>query len=335
MRSSSSCAIAICRLCRQPSTAASPRRPSTVSNTAAPSVVRSAKTRPGSFHLSNIATRTQPSRPERATSPPTQIQHTSAPSPLREALWSTRYDQQLSSKNSLMVRYSFNRSTDTGEATPSQTTPSFTAAERQNSLNRFNSLLAGLTTVLSPTRVNNFSFHYDNFYNDIPPIPPRRAHHKSAAQPHQRTHLSRSGRRSKLQSAAGHLSQPLSVPRCLHLDTGQPHAATRRRISALHRTRRDQRLRQRHSHPHRRLSLCRPQRRRPGQRSRHSHRSWHQEQRARNSGSNSHRLQQLRRRSTFRTTGASPEVSLSTLASAGSTTPTSPEPQALTSHARI
>jgi hypothetical protein len=100
-----------------------------------------------------------------------QIQNTSAPAPLREALWSTRYDQQLGSKNSLMVRYSFNRSTDTAEATPSQTTPSFTAAERQNSLNRFNSVLAGLTTVLSPVRVNNFSFHYDNFYNNIPPYP--------------------------------------------------------------------------------------------------------------------------------------------------------------------
>lgn len=72
----------------------------------------------------------------------------------------------------LMARYSFNRSTDTGEATPSQTTPSFTAAERQNSLNRFNSVVAGLTTVLSPTRVNNVSFHYDNFYNDIPPFSP-------------------------------------------------------------------------------------------------------------------------------------------------------------------
>jgi hypothetical protein len=101
-----------------------------------------------------------------------QIQNTSAPSPLREALWSTRYHQQLGSKNTLMARYSFNRSTDTGEATPSQTTPSFTAAERQNSLNRFNSVVAGLTTVLSTTRVNNFSFHYDNFYNDIPPYSP-------------------------------------------------------------------------------------------------------------------------------------------------------------------
>jgi hypothetical protein len=62
---------------------------------------------------------------------------------LRDALWSTRFDQQISEHNSLMARYSFNRSTDTAEATPSQNTPAFTAAERQNSLNRFNSLVAG------------------------------------------------------------------------------------------------------------------------------------------------------------------------------------------------
>jgi hypothetical protein len=100
-----------------------------------------------------------------------QVINTSAPAPLRDALWSTRFDQQLGLRNSLMARYSFNRSTDTAEATPSETTPAYSAAERQNSLNRFNSLLAGLTTVLSPTRVNNFSFHYDNFFNNIPPFP--------------------------------------------------------------------------------------------------------------------------------------------------------------------
>lgn len=100
-----------------------------------------------------------------------QIQNTSAPAPLRDALWSSRYDQNLGASNSLMMRYSFNRSTDTGEATPSEATPSFSAAERQNSLNRFNSIEASLTTVLSSTRVNNFSFHYDNFANEIPPFP--------------------------------------------------------------------------------------------------------------------------------------------------------------------
>jgi hypothetical protein len=99
------------------------------------------------------------------------ILNTSAPAPLRDALWSTRFDTQLSPHNSVMARYSFNRSTDTAEATPSETTPEFTAAERQNSLNRFNSVVAGLTSVLGSTRVNAFTFHFDNFYNFIPPFP--------------------------------------------------------------------------------------------------------------------------------------------------------------------
>lgn len=98
------------------------------------------------------------------------ILNTSAPAPLRDALWSTRYDQQIGQRNSLMVRYSFNRSTDVGEATPGSSAPAFSAAERQNSLNRFNSLVAGLTTVFSATRVNNVSFHFDNFFNNIPPF---------------------------------------------------------------------------------------------------------------------------------------------------------------------
>ena len=99
------------------------------------------------------------------------ILNTSAAAPLRDALWSSRVDTQLSKNNSIMVRYSFNRSTDTAEATPSQNTAAFTSSERQNSLNRFNSLVAGLNTVMSTTRVNNLSFHYDNFYNYIPPYP--------------------------------------------------------------------------------------------------------------------------------------------------------------------
>lgn len=99
------------------------------------------------------------------------ILNNSAAAPLRDALWSTRFDTQLSARNSLMGRYSFNHSTDTAEATPSETTPAFTAAERQNSLNRFNSVILGLTSVLGPTKVNEVTFHYDNFYNFIPPFP--------------------------------------------------------------------------------------------------------------------------------------------------------------------
>ena len=98
------------------------------------------------------------------------ILNTSAAAPLRDFLWSSRVDTQINDRNRLMVRYSFNRSTDTAEATPSQNTPEFTSAERQNSLNRFNSLVASFNTVISPTKVNNASFHFDNFYNDIPPF---------------------------------------------------------------------------------------------------------------------------------------------------------------------
>lgn len=98
------------------------------------------------------------------------ILHTSAPAPLRDALWSSRLDAQLTPRNSLMGRYSFNRSTDTAQATPSQATPAFTAAQRQNSLNRFNSVTSAFTTVLGPTRVNQLTFHYDDFHNSIPPF---------------------------------------------------------------------------------------------------------------------------------------------------------------------
>lgn len=98
------------------------------------------------------------------------ILNNSASAPLREALWSSRIDAQLSKRNSLMLRYSYNHSTDTGEATPSQNTPAFTASERQNSLNRFNSVVTGINTVLSQTKVNNFAYHFDNFYNFIPPF---------------------------------------------------------------------------------------------------------------------------------------------------------------------
>ncbi len=100
-----------------------------------------------------------------------QVTNTSASAPLRDVLWSSRLDYQVSPHNSLMGRYSFNRSTDTGEATPSQTTPAFSAAERQNSLNRFNSVVVALNSVLSNSRVNNLSYHFDKFYNDIPPFP--------------------------------------------------------------------------------------------------------------------------------------------------------------------
>jgi hypothetical protein len=99
------------------------------------------------------------------------ILNTSAPSPLRDALFSTRVDYQLNPANTLMARYSFNRSTDVAGAQPASATPLSTAAERQDSLNRFNSLIGDWTSTISPTKVNSAIFHFDTFLNYIPPFP--------------------------------------------------------------------------------------------------------------------------------------------------------------------
>jgi hypothetical protein len=100
-----------------------------------------------------------------------QILHTSAPAPLRDALFSTRVDHQINPANTLMARYSFNRSTDTAAAEAFQPTAVSTAAERQNSLNRFHSLVGEWTSTLSPSKVNAVMFHFDTFLNNIPPFP--------------------------------------------------------------------------------------------------------------------------------------------------------------------
>jgi hypothetical protein len=97
-----------------------------------------------------------------------KIINTSAPAPLRDLLFSTRFDDQITSRNSLMVRYSFNRSTDVAGASLAQPSPSISAAERQDSLNRFHSIATGLTTTISATKANSLSFHFDNFFNNLP-----------------------------------------------------------------------------------------------------------------------------------------------------------------------
>lgn len=99
------------------------------------------------------------------------IINTSAGAPLRDLLFSTRVDHHLNELNTLSLRYSYNHSTDTARATASSSTPQSTAAERQNALNRFNSAVLAWTKVLGPNRANEASFHYDDFYNDLPPYP--------------------------------------------------------------------------------------------------------------------------------------------------------------------
>jgi hypothetical protein len=97
--------------------------------------------------------------------------NTYAPAPLRDALVSSRVDFQVTPKDTLMGRYSFNRSTDTAAASAAAPTPSLSATERQNSLNRFNTMVAGWTRTISSTQVNSLIFSFNTFLNSIPEFP--------------------------------------------------------------------------------------------------------------------------------------------------------------------
>ncbi len=99
------------------------------------------------------------------------IINTAASAPLRDLLLSNRADLHVRENNLFTLRYSFNRSTDTSQATAAQTTPLSTAAERQNASNRFHSAVATWTRIFGTSRTNDLSFHYDNFFNNIPPYP--------------------------------------------------------------------------------------------------------------------------------------------------------------------
>lgn len=99
------------------------------------------------------------------------ILNTAAPAPLRDLLLSNRVDLHANENNLVTLRYSFNRSTDTSQASAAQATPLSTAAERQNALNRFHSAVGTWTRIFGTTRTNDLSFHYDNFFNNLPPFP--------------------------------------------------------------------------------------------------------------------------------------------------------------------
>jgi outer membrane receptor protein involved in Fe transport len=97
--------------------------------------------------------------------------NTYAPAPLRDALVSSRVDFQVTPKDTLMGRYSFNRSTDTAQASAASATPALSATERQNSLNRFNTMVANWTHTLSSNKVNSLLFNFNTFLNEIPEFP--------------------------------------------------------------------------------------------------------------------------------------------------------------------
>src|SRR6266850_5642098 len=90
----------------------------------------------------------------------------SAPAFLHDFLLTSRGDYKPTNSDSIGVRYSFERSLDIDNG--SLRKPAGTAANRQQSFNRYNSVLADWTRVLSPTRVNSLIFHVETFLNQIP-----------------------------------------------------------------------------------------------------------------------------------------------------------------------
>ncbi len=97
-----------------------------------------------------------------------RILNTAAPAPLGETLLSNRLDYHANEANLFSLRYSFDHSQETARASASSSTPQSTAAERQDSLNRFNSAVATWTRILGANRVNDLSVHFDDFYNVVP-----------------------------------------------------------------------------------------------------------------------------------------------------------------------
>ena len=99
------------------------------------------------------------------------IRNTAAAAPLRDLLLANRFDYHADDRNLFSLRYSFNRSRETAQASASSSTTQSTAAERQNSLNRFHSAVGTWTRILGSNRTNDLSVHFDNFYNSVPRFP--------------------------------------------------------------------------------------------------------------------------------------------------------------------
>ena len=96
-----------------------------------------------------------------------QVLTSSAGAPVRDNLLDGRGDFRMSSKDTFFVRYAYNKSTEIGPG--SLQAPVGSAANFQNSLNRFNSVVGNWTHILSNNRVNNLIYHYDRFLNTIFP----------------------------------------------------------------------------------------------------------------------------------------------------------------------
>lgn len=98
------------------------------------------------------------------------ITHVFASAPLNDLLGTARGDWRVSDRDSLTFRYSIERADDVGASTLIRSIGS--ASERQSSVNHYQAFLTNWTSVISPTKVNSFTFSVNNFINKIVPVEP-------------------------------------------------------------------------------------------------------------------------------------------------------------------
>jgi hypothetical protein len=94
------------------------------------------------------------------------VRVTSAPAFIDDFLLAARADFRITDDDNLFIRYAFQRAEDVDNG--SLRLPLGTAANRQSSFNRYNSIVADWTRTLSSTQVNSLNFHINTFINSIP-----------------------------------------------------------------------------------------------------------------------------------------------------------------------
>ncbi len=95
------------------------------------------------------------------------IRRSFAPAPLDDGLWSLRLDAG-SAANRVTLRYAGERGTDTSASAIERAIGS--ASQRQDALNRYNSVLGSWTSVRSPTFVNVVNASVSTFLNQTTPV---------------------------------------------------------------------------------------------------------------------------------------------------------------------
>jgi len=96
-----------------------------------------------------------------------QVVNTFAPAPLNDLLLTSRADWQAGSRNKLAFRYSLQDEDDITRG--SLRAPIGSSANRQISTNNYQSFVFNWITTISPTVLNDFTFHENNFINRIIP----------------------------------------------------------------------------------------------------------------------------------------------------------------------